>query len=64
MNTEEVRMLINLVIVSDLFMFIMIIVACFAIVSMSKSLKSIRNLYFRLHWDEVEKFRLQDKNEK
>ena len=62
-DNDMATILFILMIIVNFFLFILGIAVCFAIISMSNSLKGIRNLYFRLHWDDVEKFRLQDKNE-
>lgn len=53
-----------IVMVLSILLFILGLCVCFAIISMSNSLKDIRNLYFRIHWEDVEKARREDAMER
>ncbi len=55
---------ITIVIILGVLLFILELCVCFAIISMSNSLKDIRNLYFRIHWEDVEKARKEDAMER
>ena len=56
----ESQLLIIILIGLAVFLFVLGLAVCFAIISMSNTLKDIRNLYFKLHQDEVKKFRIED----